>query len=55
MATTLTAKWELTRQDMEEIRDKLGIDMLGTTTAEPFPDVLERLRLYREKGYESGF
>ncbi|GAX91948.1 tRNA epoxyqueuosine(34) reductase QueG [Effusibacillus lacus] len=55
-ATTIqTAQWELTRQDMEEIREKLGIDMIGTTTAEPFHDVVETLKMYREKGYESGF
>lgn len=50
-----TARWELTRRDMEEIREKLGIDMIGTTTAEPFVQVEETLRMYREKGYESGF
>jgi epoxyqueuosine reductase len=48
-------KWELTRNDMEEIRKKLGIDLLGTTTAEPFHDVVETLQMYRERGYESGF
>lgn len=52
---TATAKWELTRCDMEEIRSALAIDLLGTATAEPFHDVVETLRLYREKGYESGF
>ncbi|BCJ86972.1 tRNA epoxyqueuosine(34) reductase QueG [Effusibacillus dendaii] len=50
-----TSQWELTRQDMEQIREQLGIDLLGVTTAEPFPDVLRTLQMYREKGYESGF
>lgn len=50
-----SVRWELTRQDMEEIRSRLGIDMLGVTTAEPFHDVAEILKMYREKGYESGF
>ncbi|MFC4767634.1 tRNA epoxyqueuosine(34) reductase QueG [Effusibacillus consociatus] len=54
-AAVQTAQWELTRQDMEEIRERLGIDMIGTTTAEPFHDIRETLRMYREKGYESGF
>lgn len=49
------SKWELTIRDMEEIREQLGIDMLGVTTAEPFDDVAETLTMYHEKGYESGF
>ncbi|WP_018132687.1 tRNA epoxyqueuosine(34) reductase QueG [Effusibacillus pohliae] len=55
VTTAQTAQWELTRQDIEVIREKLGIDLIGTTTVEPFLDVVATLQMYREKGYESGF
>lgn len=33
----------------------LGIDRIGVTSAEPFPELRERLVLHRALGYESGF
>jgi epoxyqueuosine reductase len=47
--------YELSIKDMEELRQQLGIDLLGVTTAEPFCGLTERLTEHRKKGYESGF
>ncbi|MEK0312689.1 tRNA epoxyqueuosine(34) reductase QueG [Cohnella sp. 56] len=40
---------------MQAAAPSLGIDRIGVTTSEPFPELRERLEVHRERGYESGF
>lgn len=47
--------WQKLKEELLQALPQLGIDKLGFASAEPFTDLLERLRRHREMGYESGF
>lgn len=47
--------WSSLKRDMLAAAKSLGIDRIGVTSAEPFPQLRERLAVHRELGYESGF
>jgi len=47
--------WEQTKQAIVEYAEKIGIDKIGVTSADPFLELKQRLQEHREKGYESGF
>lgn len=49
------AYWSSLKRDMLAAAKSLGIDRIGVTSAEPFPELRERLVLHRALGYESGF
>lgn len=43
------------KDELKRYAAQIGIDKIGTCSAEPFDDLRERLIEHREKGYESGF
>lgn len=47
--------WRAFKEQMLAAAPSLGIDKLGVTTADPFPELKQRLTIHRELGYESGF
>lgn len=47
--------WRALKEEIREAAPALGIDKIGFTTADPYTDLLEILRLHREQGRESGF
>lgn len=49
------AYWSSLKMKMQAAARSLGIDRIGVTTSEPFPELRERLEVHRALGYESGF
>lgn len=43
------------KEEIIQYAHQIGIDKIGFTTADPFPELKERLREHQEKGYASGF
>ncbi len=49
------ASWQHFKEEMVAAAAGMGIDKLRVTTADPFPELKERLIRHRELGHESGF
>ncbi len=45
----------VTMADLKQIAEKIGIDVIGATSARPFEEILPTLQLYYEEGRSSGF
>ncbi|MBX5436812.1 MAG: tRNA epoxyqueuosine(34) reductase QueG [Alicyclobacillaceae bacterium] len=43
-------RWELTLRELRELARAAGFDAAGATTADPFPELLPRLKAYAERG-----
>jgi epoxyqueuosine reductase len=50
-----TAFWKAFKEELLASAKELGIDEIKVTTADPFPELRERLVRHRELGHESGF
>jgi epoxyqueuosine reductase len=47
--------YEIDNKTIRRIGEEIGIDGIGVTSAEPFVETMEHLRLYHEQGHASGF